>query len=42
MEQPDNSEATGRRAPRDAWTHNPTAFEAAQLIKPPAPPGVSA
>ncbi len=30
-----------RRATRDAYTFGPTAFEAAQLIKPPAPRGVS-
>jgi hypothetical protein len=37
MEQPDNSESTNKA--RDTWTHGPTAFEAAQLIKPPAPRG---
>ena len=41
MDQTDSSKHPMRRATRDVYSPSPTAFEAAQLIKPPASRGVS-
>jgi len=41
MEQPDNSESANKARSARRLDHRPTAFEAAQLIKPPASRGVS-